>query len=211
MSSDWNEKKAKKFRFREENGDLNGMFVLLCTASCAYAMVTNGTNGAMKGVLDSGNRAVTLVLTLLGSMTLWSGLMEVLSATGDVKRLGHALRRVLAPLFPGVRDERCWSAMGMNLAANLLGLGNAATPAGVEAARLLSAQGQGGLQALAMLLVVNNAGLQLLPTTVMGLRSAAGAANPADIWLPTLAVSAFGTAVACLLMCLVQRGGKRRG
>lgn len=211
MSSDWNEKKAKKFRFREENGDLNGMFVLLCTASCAYAMVTNGTNGAMKGVLDSGNRAVTLVLTLLGSMTLWSGLMEVLSATGDVKRLGHALRRVLAPLFPGVRDGRCWSAMGMNLAANLLGLGNAATPAGVEAARLLSAQGQGGLQALAMLLVVNNAGLQLLPTTVIGLRSAAGAANPADIWLPTLAVSAFGTAVACLLMCIVQRGGKRRG
>lgn len=137
--------------------------------------------------------------------------MEVLAATGDVKRLGRLLRRILSSLFPGIADEESWSAIGMNLAANLLGLGNAATPAGLQAARLLSAQGEAGMKALGMLLVMNNAGLQLLPTTVISLRSAAGAANPADIWLPTLAVSAGATLLSCLLMCLVRRGGRRHG
>lgn len=189
---------------------MNGIFIFLCTLCCACGFYTNQSE-TVRGLFASGERAVALVLTLLGSMTLWSGLMEILSATGDVKRLGRLLQRMLAPVFPGVQDERCWSAVGVNLVANVLGLGNAATPAGVEAARRLAAQGQAGLQLLAVLLVVNNAGFQLMPTTVMGLRSAAGAANPADIWLPTLAVSATGTAVGCLLMRLVRWGGKRHG
>lgn len=187
------------------------MFVFLCTASCACCFVTNSVQNVTNELLSSGSHAIQLLFMLLGTLPLWSGLMEVMEETGDVHRLGRLLRRVLSPLFPGMKDEACWSAMGMNLSANLLGLGNAATPAGIQAAQLLAAQGEAGMRALAMLLVLNNAGLQLMPTTVMGLRSAAGAAHPADIWLPTLAVSALGTACACLLMHLLQRGGKRHG
>lgn len=190
---------------------MSGIFVFLCTASCVCALVTNQVAETTKTLLFSGEKAVQLLLTLLSSMTLWSGLMEILNAAGDVARFGRVLRRILWPLFPGIRDENCWSAIGLNLSANLLGLGNAATPAGVCAARLLVRQGETGLRALAMLLALNNAGFQLLPTTVISLRSAAGASNPSDIWLPTLVVSAGASLCACLLMKLVSRGGARRG
>jgi spore maturation protein A len=85
-----------------------------------------------------------------------------------------------------------------------MGLGNAATPAGIEAAKRLSALGEPGLRALAMLLAIDNASLQLMPTTVITLRQAAGAANPADIWGPTLLVSGASTLIAAGLMKLAQ-------
>lgn len=194
-----------------ENFKMSKIFELLCTVCCVCALLTNSAAETTKGILSSGRNGIELLFSLLGTMTLWSGLLEILSETGDVQRLGRLLRRVLAPLFPGLKDEKCWSAMGLNLSANLLGLGNAATPAGVHTAELLCQQGETGLRALAMLLVLNNAGLQLLPTTVMGMRSAAGAANPADIWLPTLAASGGATVCGCLLMSLIARGGGKHG
>ena len=135
--------------------------------------------------------------------------MEILRETGDVERLGRCMRKGLAFLFPGLKDEACWSAMGMNLAANLLGLGNAATPAGIRAAQLLEKQGRAGLNALAMLLALNNSSLQLMPTTVITLRAAAGAAHPADIWPATLVSSGVATVVAAVLMRLACARGKR--
>lgn len=188
-----------------------GIFIFLCTAGCVYALATNQATETANILLSSGERGVRLYLTLLGSMTLWSGLMEILNATGDVARLGRGIRRIISPLFPGLKDEACWSAIGLNLSANVLGLGNAATPAGVCAAKLLVQQGESGLRALAMLLALNNAGFQLLPTTVISLRSAAGAAEPSDIWLPTLAASAGASLCACLLMMLVNRRRVSRG
>lgn len=178
--------------------------------TCAISLLTDGKKAA-SALLQSGDAAVQLMLTLMGSMVLWSGMMEILGATGDIGRLGKLLRRVLAPLFPGLKDDDCWAAMGMNIAANVLGLGNAATPAGIRAATLLEKQGEPGLRALAMLLVLNNSGLQLMPTTVITLRSAAGAADPADIWLPALAASGAATLCGIVLMWLVNRGGVRRG
>lgn len=177
-------------------------------SGCTVALLTGKINASAQAVVGSGERALALCLTLAGGMGVWSGLMEILRATGDVDRIGRGLRRILRPLMPGVEDDAAWSAMGLNLAANLLGLGNAATPAGVEAAALLSRGGEAGLRALAMLLVMNNTSLQLLPSTVIALRSAAGAADPADIWWPTLVVSGVSTLVGVALMVLLQ--GRRK-
>lgn len=177
----------------------------LVLASCALAWVGGLGGEASRAILESGGQGVRLLLDLIGPMVMWSGMMEVLVRRGDVARLGRGLRAVMQPLFPGLRDEESWAAMGMNVAANLLGLGNAATPAGIEAARRLSAQGEAGLRALAMLLALNNSSLQLIPSTVMALRGAAGAADPADIWGPTLLSSGAATAVAALLMLLLNR------
>lgn len=190
---------------------MNKVWCWLMLAACGVAAAGNNYGNAAAAFMNSGSDAVQLVLTLTGSMALWSGLMEILNATGDVAGLGRLLRRLFAPLFGGVKDEQCWSAMGMNMAANLLGLGNAATPAGVQAAKLLAEQGNSGLQALSMLLVLNNAGLQTLPTTVMTLRSAAGAANPADVWLPAMLVSGVSALCGCTLMWLINRGGASHG
>lgn len=138
--------------------------------SMLAAALTGRAGAASAALLDSGAAALRLMTTLLGAMTLWSGLMEILAETGDLKRLGAGLKRLTRPLFPGLDDGACWDAMSLNLSANLLGLGNAATPAGVRAAGLLAAQGESGLRALATLLALNNSSLQLMPTTVIALR-----------------------------------------
>lgn len=190
------------------------MKVIWCSmilAACTVAMLTGQTAGTTSAVLQCGQDAVSMLAVLLGSMVVWNGLMEILVNTGDMERFGRFLRRWMKPLFPGLQDEKCWSAMGLNMAANVLGLGNAATPAGIQAAQLLEKQGQAGVRALAMLLALNNSSLQLMPTTVITLRSAAGAASPADIWPVTLISSGVATVAAAGMMWLVNRGGMRRG
>lgn len=181
---------------------------VLVVVSSIFALVSGKAGALAEAMLASGSRAVTLLTTLLATMTLWSGLMEILCAAGDVARLGRLFRWVLKPLFPGLEDDQAWHAVSMNLSANLLGLGNAATPAGIDAAKRLSALGQNGLSALAMLLVLDNASLQLIPTMVFTLRQAAGAENPADIWGMTLLVSGVTMAAAIMMMYLIQRGGQ---
>lgn len=183
-------------------------WVVLMLGATGFALLTGRAGEAAEALLSSGEKAVKLLLTLLAGMTLWSGLMEILSASGDVTRLGRVFRRMLRPLFPGVTDDAAWDAISLNLSANLLGLGNAATPAGIEAAKRLSALGQPGMEALAMLLALDNAGMQLIPTTVITLRQSAGAAAPADIWGMTLIVSGAATAVSVGCMMLA-RGGER--
>lgn len=179
--------------------------------SLLAAFVSGRTGAASQALLESGGAAVELTITLLGTMTLWSGLMEILAETGDVRRIGSMLRRVLRPLFPGLTDNACWEAMSLNLSANLLGLGNAATPAGIEAARLLARQGEIGLRALAMLLALNNSSLQLMPTTVIALRAAAGSSDPAGIWPAAMASSAAATVAAAFLMAWRNRRRVRHG
>lgn len=181
------------------------IWMVLMLASAALAVMSGRGGAVASALLSSGEQAVELLLTLLATMTMWSGLMEILAQAGDVKRLGRVFRRVMRPLFPGLKDEKAWDAISMNLSANLLGLGNAATPAGIEAARLLAEKGETGLRALAMLLVLDNTSLQLLPTTVITMRQAAGASNPADVWGMTLLISGIGMAAAVMLMKLVQR------
>lgn len=183
------------------------VFCVLILVSIALALGSGRAGVAGAALMSAGGEAIRLAVTLGGAMALWCGLMEILRQAGDVARLGWLMRRALRPLFPTLRDEEAWSAMGMNLAANLLGLGNAATPAGIEAARRLTAPEAGapGLRALAMLLALNNSSLQLIPSTVIALRSAAGAAHPADIWWPTLVSSGAATVAAAAMMLLVQR------
>lgn len=185
------------------------IWTILILASVGAALLTGTPGEAASALLGSGVQAVQLILTLLASMTLWSGLMEILCDTGDLARLGRIFRRTLQPLFCGVTDEDAWNAMSMNLSANLLGLGNAATPAGIAAARRLSALGEPGMRALAMLLALDNASLQLIPTTVMTLRQAAGARDPADVWGMTLLVSAASTILSAMLMKIAHHGGNR--
>lgn len=188
---------------------MHTVWTVLIIASTTIALMTGRCNETVAELFASADEAVRLMLTLLGSMTLWSGLTEILSASGDVDRVGAVFRRWAKPLFPGLKDDACWSAMSMNLSANLLGLGNAATPAGIQAAKLLSMQGEAGMKALAMLLVLDNTSLQLMPSTVISMRQAAGAVRPADIWFPTLIVSGVSMLTGIILMMLVQKGLKK--
>uniref|UniRef100_UPI00262DD90D nucleoside recognition domain-containing protein n=1 Tax=uncultured Intestinimonas sp. TaxID=1689265 RepID=UPI00262DD90D len=147
---------------------------------------------------------VELCLAMAGPLCLWMGVMEIMRRSGlseKLSRLLHPLLRRLYPDFAG--DRKVMDAISANVSANLLGLGNAATPLGLEAARRMSRRSPGvASDALCMLVVCNTASIQLIPTTVAAVRSAAGAEQPFDIlpavWLSSALSVAVGIAAAKL-------------
>jgi spore maturation protein A len=176
------------------------LWVLLLVASVAAAAV-NGRMGALPGAIaDSAGRAVTLSIGLVGVLALWLGLMKVAEEAGLVRALGRLARPVLRRLFPSVPDgSPAMGAMTMNIAANMLGLGNAATPFGIKAMeeleRVNPTPGTAS-DAQALFCALNTASIQLVPATVIALRAAAGARQPADILAATLVASACATVAA---------------
>ena len=181
--------------------------VWMLLAICA-TLGTGQWQQAETALLTAGSEAIRLGVTLTGSMMVWGGLMGMLRDTPIMGILARGLRRLLSPLVRRDLTAESWAAMGMNLAANLLGLGNAATPFGIRAATLLAQQGESGMRGLLTLLVLNNSGLSLMPTTVITLRQQAGSAAPGDIWLPTLIATAVATLAAALMLRLTDWGKK---
>lgn len=186
------------------------IWMLLTLVSAVFSIISGNAGETSQAIVTSGRDAVTLTISLVGSMSVWGGLLEILSESGDMEKLSIGMKRLLKGMFGKVTDVKCWEAIGTNLAANLLGVGNAATPAGVRAAQLLANEGENGMRALAMLLTLNNAGLQLLPTTVISIRQAYGAAEPASIWLPSIAAAAVSAVVSVLVLLVIQGREARR-
>ncbi|MCI9443135.1 MAG: spore maturation protein A [Oscillospiraceae bacterium] len=169
----------------------------MVAASVLYG-AGNGTIGAVgNAAMEGAGAAVELCLSMAGVMCLWSGIMEVMKASGMMDGLSRLFRPFLRRLLPGAcQDLDTMAALSGNMSANLLGLGNAATPLGIQAARRM-ARGCGGVAGdeLCTLVVLNTASIQLLPTTVAGVRAALGARSAFDIlpavWMASvLSVSA---------------------
>ena len=173
--------------------------------SVVFGAVT-GNLGALGGAAIEGARsAVELCVSMAGVMCLWTGVMEVMNQSGLSALLAKAFRPLLRRLLPQTsRDEDTIATVSANLSANMLGLGNAATPLGIRAARAM-ARGSGGVASdeLCLLVVLNTASIQLLPTTVAGVRAALGCADPFDIlpavWLASAVAVVAGLASAKLL------------
>ena len=169
------------------------------------------TGAQPAALLMGGGEAVTLCLSLAGAYAFFGGMLEVLRQSGAADALSRLLGRGLARLFrfaPG--EEAALGDMSVNLSCNMLGMGSAATAAGLSAMRRLAAEGsQDGQASEAMILffVLNSACIDLLPTTMIALRAQYGAANPADIILPTV-VSTTVSAVTGVVLCRVFAGGR---
>lgn len=146
----------------------------------------NGNMGDLSAeILASGRQTVELCLSLLGTMCLWGGLMNIAEKSGLCEKIAGLMRPILHVLMPGIREDReAAKAVSMNVTANLLGLGNAATPLGIEAMRRLKTC-NGNRNAVSpdmvVFVVMNTAALKIIPSTVATLRAAAGAQNPMDI------------------------------
>jgi len=176
------------------------LWVLLLVASVAVAAAT-GRMAALPGAIaESAGRAVSLSLGLVGILALWLGLMKVAEEAGIVRALGRLARPVLRRLFPSVpADSPAMGAMTMNIAANMLGLGNAATPFGIKAMEELERVNPDpgtATDAQALFCALNTASIQLIPASVIALRAAAGARQPADILGATLLASTCATLAA---------------
>lgn len=178
-----------------------GMVVL----SVGYGIYAGTIDAVGAAAMEGAAAAVELCLSMAGIMCLWNGVMAVMRSCGLTESLSRLFRPVLGRLLPkACRDEETLSALSGNVSANLLGLGNAATPLGIKAAQRM-AVGCGGRASdeLCLLVVLNTASIQLLPTTVAGVRSALGAENAFDIlpavWLASVISVAAGLLAAKLL------------
>ena len=168
----------------------------------------NGTLDAVSAAALSGaGSAVTLCLSMAGVLCLWSGVMEVMERSGLAGKLAAAFRPLLRRLLPQAsRDPETLAAVSANVSANLLGLGNAATPLGLKAAGRM-ARGCGGRASdeLCLLVVLNTASIQLIPATVASLRAAAGCETPFDILPAVWGTSALSVAAGLSMAGLLRR------
>jgi len=193
-----------------------GVLWTLLLAVSVVAAAVNGRVAALTGAAaDAAAKAVTVSIGLVGLLTLWLGLMRVAEEAGLVAALARLVRPLLTRLFPEVpADHPAMGSMVMNIAANLLGLGNAATPFGVRAMQELEglnpAKGTAS-DAQALFCAMNTASLQLVPATVIALRAGAGSRAPAEILGATLLASACGVVVAVAAAKLLARHGPWRG
>ena len=173
-------------------------------AAILCGLATGNGPAVAKGALDGAAAGVELCLSMMGVLCLWMGVMEVMERSGIARGLSRLLRPAIGWLYPGFAgDKKVMDAVSANLSANLLGLGNAATPLGLEASRLMAERTPGvASDGLCMLVVMNTASLQLIPTTVASLRAAAGSGNPFDIlpavWLASAVSVTVGITAAKL-------------
>jgi spore maturation protein A len=181
------------------------MGVLLAGLS-ALAVAVAAVNGRLPelttAALDAAGKAASFSLGLVGVLALWMGLMRVAEEAGLVRGIARLAAPVLRRLFPEVPEGHpAMGAIVMNVSANVLGLGNAATPFGIRAMQeleTLNPQPGTASDAQAMLCALNTASVQLVPATVIALRAAAGSRAPAEILGPTLLASLCGVVVAVL-------------
>lgn len=158
--------------------------------------IMNGrANEVTNAVIESAEDAIKLSISLLGIMCLWSGMMKIAEKSGLVKNIASAARPVLNFLFPKIpKNHPATGAIVMNLVANILGLGNAATPLGLNAMSELNKINplkHTVSKEISMFLVLNTASLQLIPTSVIAIRAQACSANPTEIISAVWVASAF--------------------
>ncbi|MCL2080829.1 MAG: spore maturation protein A [Oscillospiraceae bacterium] len=184
-------------------------WVIMVAAAVLAALYTGNTGSLAQAAADGAGSAVSLGISLCGMICLWCGVMEVMKRAGLSGKLSRLLRPVLSLLFPSA-DGEAMDAVAANMSANLLGLGNAATPMGLIAAKRLqklSGRGAAASDMFALLVVINTASLQLIPVTIAAVRAANGAAAPFDILPHVWVTSAASMAVAVFCAKLFARLG----
>jgi len=167
------------------------------------SILTRQGSALAAAVLEGAQAGVTLAISLAGGLCLWSGVGKLMEAAGLTDRLSRLLMPLLRHLFPSVREDAALAGdLSANICANLLGLGNAATPMGIRAAGRLR-RGKTASDELCRLIVLNTASIQLIPANVAAVRTALGCETPFDIlpavWLTSALSAGLGICAAVLL------------
>lgn len=170
-------------------------FTIMIFIAVVFSLLTGQTEALSASLMTGADSAVRLCIGLCGMLVLWSGIVEVLNRSGLQEKLASVLRPVLSHLIPEAkRDKQVLEACAANVSANLLGLGNAATPLGIKAVtRMHELAGNKGIASdgVCMLVVLNAGSLQLIPASIAAVRAAEGCASPFDIIPAVWAASAF--------------------
>ena len=193
---------------------LNRLWGFMILVGILFAACTGRMGQVGTAAIDSSKEAVTLCITMLGIMSMWTGLMNVAKKAGIIDALTRGLRPVLAFLFPGVpKEHKANEYMAANIISNVLGLGWAATPVGLKAMERLKELNHGSHIASADMctfLILNISSLQLIPVNIIAYRSQYGSVSPTSIIGMGLAATVISTA-AGIIFSVVARKWKERG
>lgn len=187
---------------------LNIVWPFFIIISFSFAILSGNLENLNSSIFEGANDAVTLSINLLGSLCLWSGIMQIASDSSLVKKLSKLLSPILNFLFPSlITNNKIKKEISMNIIANILGLGNAATPLGLKAMESMQKENSKKdtlSNPMMMFIVINTASIQLIPTTVIAIRNSLNSQNPTSIifptWIATILAAISGIFVTKLLI-----------
>lgn len=192
---------------------LNYLWSGLVIISIICSVLLGNTSDLSKALIDSGASSIELIMTMAGIMCLWSGIMKIASESGFNSMAAKLFAPLLRPLFPRLdKNGEAFQSITMNISANLLGLGNAATPFGLKAMEqlhTLNDKSNTASDEMVIFVVMNTASLQLLPTTLAALRQSYGSSAPFEIIVPVWISSACALSVALIIACTLNIKQKR--
>ena len=162
-------------------------------------LIINNVDLAISSMLDGGSKAIALALKLWGIYAVWLGVLKVVEATQLDKKIAKLLSPIIN-LLVGKVDDYTKGQIAINITSNLLGMGNASTPSGMNAIAGLDKGSKYATSSMIMILILNSTSLQLVPTTIIGLRAMAGSMSPADIIIPTLIATIASTFAGIVLV-----------
>ncbi len=179
---------------------LNTIWPIFIILAFVYGIFSGRVEQINTSIFDSAASAVELSITFLGTICLWNGIMEIASHTSLINKLTRCLKPIMKLVFPEIEvGSNVYQEISMNIIANMLGLGNAATPLGLKAMKSLqkeNSQKDTLSNPMAMFIVLNTASLQIIPTTVIAIRTSLHSGNPTGIifpvWISTLVALTAG-------------------
>lgn len=191
---------------------LNILWPIFIILSFLYALISGKISDVNNGIFESLNDAVELTLTFLGTICLWNGIMEIAKRTTLINKMTKFLRPIINLLFPDLKkNEIAKQEISMNMIANILGLGNAATPLGLKAMKTMQKENNKKdtlSNPMMMFIVLNTASLQLIPTNVIAIRTSLNSGNPTSIiipvWIATIVAAVVGIMITKILIKKVK-------
>ena len=182
------------------------IWVVFFLMSLFFAVCTGRVPEVSQAAATGAAQAVELVIGITGTMMLWSGMMELVQRSGLGRKLQKCMRPFLRCLFGGLsKDRESLELVSANVTANLLGLSNAATPIGLQAAKALKkAEGERSTDGVLTLIVLNSASIQLIPTTIAAIRSSLGTRSPYDI-MPAIWIASIASVAVVLIASRLLR------
>lgn len=188
---------------------LNKIWIFITLSSLVYSFFTGTDSALLEATLNAGGECISLMMTLLATMSFFTGLMKIAESAGITTKIAKFLSPFLRLLFPEIpKNHPSLGYISMNITANLLGMGNAATPLGVKAMKSLaslSADKKSATRAMNLFTVINTSSVQLIPTTVIALRMSYGSSSPFIITLPVLASGTAGLVAGIIAVNLSGR------
>ncbi|MBP3801948.1 MAG: nucleoside recognition protein [Clostridia bacterium] len=193
---------------------LNIIWPIFIILSFGYAIFSGNINNLNNSIFSSTSEAVDLCISLLGAICLWNGIMQIANSTSLISKLTNFLKPLIRFLFPDIKEEsEVHRQISLNIVANILGLGNAATPIGLKAMKSMQKDNKNKdtlNNSMITFIVLNTASLQIIPTTVIAIRNSLGSNNPTSvvfpIWISTICAAVAGITATKIFIKFSKKG-----